>query len=83
MKSQKLSCADCACGKSRSGAAFAAWYGLAEVLGRGLGGQIVSLGAALAVAAGVYLGLARALGLRELEALLLLRASRDEPSDER
>jgi hypothetical protein len=48
-------------------------------VGRGLAGQIVSLGVAFAVGALVYLGLARALGLRELEALLLLRARREEP----
>ena len=70
-------------GAVASGAAFAVWYGLDELLGRELLGQLVSLGAALAAAALVYLGLARALGLRELEALLLLRSRRDEPSDER
>ena len=72
-----------AAGAVAAGAAFAVWYGLDELLGRGLLAQIVSLGAALAAAALVYLGLARALGLRELEALLLLRAPRDAPSDER
>jgi len=45
--------------------------------------QLVSLGAGFAVAAIVYLGIARALGLRELEALLLLRAQRPEASDQR
>jgi putative peptidoglycan lipid II flippase len=72
-----------AAGAVASGAAFAVWYGLDELVGRELLGQLVSLGAALAAAALVYLGLARALGLRELEALLLLRSRRDEPSDER
>ena len=47
----------------------------------GVVAQLVSLGAGLAVGGLVYLALARALGLRELEALLLLRARRDEPSD--
>ena len=61
-------------GTVAAGGAFAAWYGLDELVGRGLAGQIVSLGAAFAIGALVYLGLARALGLRELEALLLLRA---------
>jgi putative peptidoglycan lipid II flippase len=63
-----------AAGAVAAGAAFAVWYGLDELVGRGLAGQVVSLGAAFAVGALVYLGLARALGLRELEALLLLRA---------
>jgi hypothetical protein len=44
---------------------------------------MASLGAGLAVGGLVYVGLARALGLRELEALLLLRARRDDPSDQR
>jgi putative peptidoglycan lipid II flippase len=56
--------------------AWAAWYGLDWVLGDGLVAQIVALGAAFAVGGGVYLGLARVLGLRELEALLLLREQR-------
>jgi putative peptidoglycan lipid II flippase len=66
-----------------AGLALVAWYGLDELLGRGLAAQLVSLGSAFAVGGLVYVGLARALGLRELEALLLLRARRDEPSDER
>jgi putative peptidoglycan lipid II flippase len=72
-----------AAGAVSAGAAFAVWYGLDELVGRGLAGQVVSLGAAFAVGALVYLGLARALGLRELEALLLLRARRDDPSEQR
>jgi putative peptidoglycan lipid II flippase len=55
-------------------AAYGAWYGLDELVGRGFGGQLVSLGSALVFGGLLYLGLARALGLRELEALLLLRA---------
>ena len=69
-----------AAGAVAAGLAFATWYGLDEVLGRGLLAQLVSLGAAFAVGGLVYVGLARALGLRELEALLLLRARRDDPS---
>jgi putative peptidoglycan lipid II flippase len=65
-----------AAGAVAAGLAFATWYALDELLGRGLLAQIVSLGGAFAVAGVVYLGLARALGLRELEALLLLRAGR-------
>jgi putative peptidoglycan lipid II flippase len=62
-----------AAGAVSAGAAFAVWYFLDELVGRGLAGQIVSLGVAFVVGGLVYLGLARALGLRELEALLLLR----------
>jgi putative peptidoglycan lipid II flippase len=59
-----------------AGLAFATWYGLDEVLGRGLVAQVISLGAGLGVGGLAYLGLARVLGLRELEALRLLRAGR-------
>jgi putative peptidoglycan lipid II flippase len=58
--------------------AYAAWYGLDAWLGRSVGAQVVSLGAGLVVAALVYIAIARALRLRELEALLLLRARREE-----
>jgi len=70
-------------GAAAAGLAFATWYGLDDVLGRGVVAEIGSVGAALAVGSLVYIGLARVLGLRELEALLLLRARRDDPSDER
>jgi len=60
-----------------AGVAFATWYLLDEALGRSLGGQVVSLGSAFVAGGAVYLGVARALGLRELEALLLLRARRE------
>ncbi|HUG63841.1 MAG TPA: murein biosynthesis integral membrane protein MurJ [Gaiellaceae bacterium] len=63
-----------AAGAVSAGLAFAVWYGLDDPLGRGLAAQIVSLGAGFAVGGLTYLGLSRALGLRELEALLLLRA---------
>jgi putative peptidoglycan lipid II flippase len=59
-----------------AGLAYAAWYAVDAVVGEGFVAQAVSLGVALAVAGLVYVGLARALGLRELEALLLLRAPR-------
>src|SRR5262249_14295596 len=72
-----------AAGVLAAGAALGVWYPLDRVLGDGALGQLVSLGAGLAVGAVVYLGVVRALGLRELEALLLLRPRRDEPSDER
>jgi putative peptidoglycan lipid II flippase len=64
-----------------AGAALGAWYLLDSWLGRGTGAQLVSLGSALALGGLAYLGAARALGLRELEALLLLRARRDDSSD--
>jgi putative peptidoglycan lipid II flippase len=50
------------------------WRGLDAGLGRSLGGQIVSVGGALAVGAVAYLLAARLLRVRELEALLSLRA---------
>jgi putative peptidoglycan lipid II flippase len=62
-----------------AGAAFLVWLGLDEWLGRSVGAQLLSVSAALAAAGVVYAGAARALGIRELEALLLLRARREEP----
>jgi putative peptidoglycan lipid II flippase len=56
--------------------AYVTWLGLDDVLGQGFVAQLVSLGSALAVGGLAYVGLARVLGLRELEALLLLRAGR-------
>jgi putative peptidoglycan lipid II flippase len=58
--------------------AYLAWYGLDAWLERSLAAQVVSLGAGLVVAALAYVGAARALRLRELETLLLLRARREE-----
>ncbi len=63
--------------------ALAVWYGLDVWLGESLPAQVVSLGAGFGAGAALYLGSARALGLRELETLLLLRAQRSEPSDQR
>jgi putative peptidoglycan lipid II flippase len=57
-----------------AGAAFGVWYGLDAALGRGLAGQIVAVGIALAAASAAYLVSSRLLGVRELEALLSLRA---------
>ena len=70
-------------GALAAAAAFVTWYGLDAWLGESLLAQIVSLGAGFAAGASLYLGSARALGLRELEALLLLRAQRSEPSEQR
>ena len=64
-------------------AAFGTWYGLDALLGESLLAQIVSLGAGFAASGLVYVGGARALGLRELEALLLLRAQREDSPGER
>jgi putative peptidoglycan lipid II flippase len=63
-----------ACAALAAGLAFAVWYGFDAALGEGLVAQLVSLGAGFAVGGLAYVGAARALGLRELEALLLLRA---------
>jgi putative peptidoglycan lipid II flippase len=60
-------------------AAYLAWYALDAWLGRSLGAQVAAVGGGLAAAALAYLGSGRALGLRELETLLLLRARREEP----
>ena len=68
-----------AAGVLAAAAGFLAWYGLDEWLGRSVGAQLLSLTAGLVVAGLVYAGAARALGVRELEALLLLRARREEP----
>jgi putative peptidoglycan lipid II flippase len=54
------------------------WVGLDAWLGRSSGAQVISLLLALAVAAAGYLGTARILGVRELDALLLLRARRPD-----
>ena len=54
--------------------AFAAWWLLDDVLGRELWAQIVSLSVGLLVGTGAYLGAARLLGVRELEALRALRS---------
>jgi putative peptidoglycan lipid II flippase len=53
--------------------AFAVWKPLDSVVGRSLGGQFVSLVPALAAAVVAYLLAARALRVREMQALLSLR----------
>ncbi len=53
--------------------AYPVWYALDRAVGRSLVGQIISLGLALIAAGGVYLVACRALGVRELAALLTLR----------
>jgi putative peptidoglycan lipid II flippase len=65
-------------GSVAAAASLGVWYALDAALGRSLGAQVVSVGAGLAAAGLAYFGAARALGIRELEALLLLRSRRDE-----
>jgi putative peptidoglycan lipid II flippase len=55
-------------------ASYPVWRGLDAAVGRSFGGQVVSLGSALAVGALVYLVSCRLLRVRELDALLSLRA---------
>ena len=57
-----------------AGASFAVWYLLDRALGRDLAAQLVSVGGALAASVGAYLVSCRLLGVRELQALLSLRA---------
>jgi putative peptidoglycan lipid II flippase len=54
--------------------AYTVWWALDEALGRSFGAQLVSLSAALLVGAAAYLFSCRLLGVRELNALLSLRA---------
>jgi putative peptidoglycan lipid II flippase len=56
-----------------AGAAFGAWYALAALAGESLGAQILAVGSAVLLGAGVYLGLAALLRVRELQTLLSLR----------
>ena len=53
--------------------AYGVWWGLDDVLGRTLGGQIASIGISLLAATGTYALACRVLGVRELQALLSLR----------
>jgi putative peptidoglycan lipid II flippase len=59
-----------------AGATYATWRVLDDALGRSLAAQIVSLGAALGIGLAVYIASCRALGVRELDALLALRIRR-------
>jgi putative peptidoglycan lipid II flippase len=52
---------------------FGVWYGLDDVVGRSLGAQLLSVGAALLAGSATYAAACRALGVRELETLLSLR----------
>jgi putative peptidoglycan lipid II flippase len=55
-----------------AGVSYGVWRGLDELVGRSVGGQVVSLGLGLVAGAAAYLFLARLLGIRELGALLSL-----------
>jgi putative peptidoglycan lipid II flippase len=55
-----------------AGAAYGTWYGLDQAFGPSFAGQLVSVVAALSVGTGAYLLACRALGVRELRALLAL-----------
>jgi putative peptidoglycan lipid II flippase len=55
-----------------AGVGWLVWDVLDSALGRGLLGQIVSLGAGLAIGGGVYLGVAKLLRIAELEQILRL-----------
>jgi putative peptidoglycan lipid II flippase len=60
--------------------AFGVWWGLDDVLGRAFPSQLLSVFAAIGVGGAAYLFSARLLGIRELNALLSLRA-RARPAD--
>jgi putative peptidoglycan lipid II flippase len=60
-----------------AGGAYGTWWLLDALLGTELSAQIVAVGAALAVGAGVYVGACRILRVRELDALLRLRHGGD------
>ena len=55
-----------------AGAAYGAWLGLDEALGRALGAQVVSVGLGIVAAMGVFLALAWLIRIRELNMLLSL-----------
>jgi putative peptidoglycan lipid II flippase len=58
------------------GVAWAVWYGVDAGVGRTISAQILSVGAALLIGTAAYLVACRAVGVREIEALLSLRALR-------
>jgi len=62
-----------------AGAAFGVWRGVDELVGRSLGGQVVSVGAAVALAAAVFLAAARILRMQELDLVLSLRRRSSQP----
>ena len=71
------------CSVVAAGLAYVGWYAVDAPVGNGFLAQLLALAVGIGLGGLAYLGLARALGLRELEALLLLRTRRDDTSDER
>jgi len=57
-----------------AGVCYGTWYGLDRAAGRSFGGQLLSVGSALAAGFVVYLLACRALNVRELGPLLALRS---------
>jgi putative peptidoglycan lipid II flippase len=64
----------CVASAALAAACYPVWRGLDAVVGRSFGGQVVSVGGALLGGALVYLVSCRLLRVRELDALLSLRA---------
>lgn len=60
-----------------AGAAFGAWYGIDAVVGRSLGGQILSVGLGVLAGSAVFFAAAALLRVRELRTLLSLRRRSD------
>ena len=54
--------------------AVAVWWGIDALFGRSIPGQLVSVGGAVLVGTGAYLGACRIMRVRELNALRALRA---------
>jgi hypothetical protein len=65
-----------------AGLSWFVWRALDEVLGRSLEGQLGALIPALLVAAGLYLGACRLLGVPELATVLALRHRGSAPPPE-
>ena len=63
-----------AAGLIAGAAAYVVWKPLDSVFGRSLGGQLIALLPALLAAVVAYLAAARALKVREMQALLSLRS---------
>jgi putative peptidoglycan lipid II flippase len=59
--------------------AYGVWWGLDSALGRGLGGQLVSMGAALAAGGAVYAGAVYAMRLPEAGQIMRLLPGRSRP----
>ena len=57
-------------------AAYAAWYGLDQALGRSLLGQLISVGVALAGAGSLYIGIVLTMRIEEAGQILDLFARR-------